>query len=58
MRTILIIRNYVIFGLLFVALTCCSNTSTVTIAAETGKNIESLKAEAEKGNAKAQFKLD
>ncbi|MDR1484643.1 MAG: sel1 repeat family protein [Planctomycetaceae bacterium] len=47
MRIILTIRNYVIFGLLFFALTGCSNTI----------NIESLKAEAEKGNAEAQFKL-
>jgi uncharacterized OsmC-like protein len=47
MRMILTIRNYMILGLLFVALTRCSNTSTVTIADETGKNIESLKAKAE-----------
>jgi hypothetical protein len=57
MRMLLTIRNYAIFGLLFFALTCCSNKSTVTIADETGKNIESLKAEAEKGKTNAQCNL-
>jgi ribosomal protein L7/L12 len=56
MIIILTICNYVIFGLLFVALACYSNTGT-TIADETGKNIESLKAEAERGNAEAQLEL-
>jgi tetratricopeptide (TPR) repeat protein len=56
MRKILTICNYLFFGLLFVALTSCSNTSTI-IADKIGKNIKSLKAKAEKGNAKAQFEL-